>query len=404
MSERVGEVSSALVEAQDGHIVQDLDLIKVHMDQTSRTPLLDKQEEHEHAKTIEAGVLAGEKLALAEARGEPLPLDLELDLRELVREGESSIDHMLRANTRLVKTIAGDYVGKGLDELDLIQEGSLGLLHAIEKYDYTVETARFATYAAYWIRQSMRRALSEQSRTIKLPGQIVEQLLTCYSAANTLRHKLSTEPTIAQIADKTKLKPETVADVLAASQPSVLMSQPTEGDLTIGDLVSDKQSEDVRLTPAQMGLRDEVESVQTVVLTDEERTIVELRFGRKEPLTRKEIAEYFAMSKVTVETIERRALAKMAHPALGLQDRLLEVRKRESWQQEAACKDEDIINFFPRDSKKESRQTALQLCASCPVATECASYAFRNDITAGIWGGLAARERRRRKLEAIETP
>jgi RNA polymerase primary sigma factor len=398
MSESVGEFSVALAEPQRGNVGADLNLYTVYMNQACVTPLLDANKEREIAKTVEVGVLAEEKLAIAEARGEILPLQLRLDLRELRQEGRQAKDHLFEANTRLVAAIAEDYVCRGLAKLDLIQEGNIGLMHAIEMYDYTTKGNRLGTYAAYWIRQAMRKALSDQGRAIRLPLPVVADMLSCKKAADELRQELFQEPTYDDIAERVDMKPDAVENLLTVSRPIFSLSQPADADgkLLIEDRVALKPLKETGLTAEQMLLRDMTEDIGTDVLTADERQILQLRFGRKEPPTRAEIATILSVSEAVVTALEHRALAVLGHPALGLQNTFLDDTKRQDWQEAAACHDQNVLDFFPRGADKKMREAALRVCADCPVKMQCAEYALQNRITVGIWGELIPAERKKR--------
>jgi RNA polymerase primary sigma factor len=276
----------------------------------SKTPLLSADEEVQLAKQIEAGFKAQARLVELE----PGHADAN-DLKAEVRRGKRAQDKLLRANLRLVVSVARKYMGRGLSFLDLVQEGNLGLHRAVEKYDWR-RGFRFSTYAYWWIRQAITRAISEQSRTIRLPIPVIQALTRMYNAARELQGDLQRPPTHAEIADKLGISEEQVRDAFQAARMPISLETPVgeEGDSVLADLVADVVSR---------GPAEEVESeifgaaVSQALedyLTPREAQALRLRFGMDRQGTERTLAEVGAelgISRERVRQLEAEALAKL---------------------------------------------------------------------------------------------
>jgi RNA polymerase primary sigma factor len=290
--------------------VESTEAATLYLRDISKTPLLTADEEVQLAKQIEAGVKAQERLnqlepGHAEAR----------DLQAEVRRGKSAQDRLMRSNLRLVISVARKYMGRGLPFLDLVQEGNLGLHRAVEKFDWR-RGFRFSTYAYWWIRQAITRAISEQSRTIRLPIPVIQALTRMYNAARELQGDLQRPPTHAEIADKLSITEEQVRDAFQAARMPISLETPIgeEGDSVLADLVADI---------AARGPAEEVESevFGTAVsealeeyLTPREAQALRLRFGMDRQGTERTLAEVGAelgISRERVRQLEAEALAKL---------------------------------------------------------------------------------------------
>ncbi|MGE3414243.1 MAG: sigma-70 family RNA polymerase sigma factor, partial [Dehalococcoidia bacterium] len=224
----------------DSAAVVTTDGVRAYLRRIGRVPLLTAAEEVADAQRIEAGVFAAERLRGASASGEHLPHELRRDLRCVVRDGERARNHLLEANLRLVVSLAKRYTGRGMAFLDLIQEGNLGLIRAVEKFDYT-KGYKFSTYATWWIRQAISRAMADQSRTIRIPANVVETLNRLSRSRRGLRLRLGREPTDAELADELGISTERVVQLRQHDRGLVSLDQ-TVGDddsMRLGDLIED---------------------------------------------------------------------------------------------------------------------------------------------------------------------
>lgn len=289
------------------------DAVSRYLRQISSVPLLDHDEMTALARKVEAGKIAQDRLSVM---GEPDP-ELEANLLEIVKTGLIAKRRLVEANLRLVVSIAKNYVGYGLSLMDLIQEGNVGLIHAVERFDYR-KGYRFSTYATWWIRQAILRALGEQARLVKVPPSVVEQAKHIQRTRNALCQRLGREPTTEELAEAAGIAPERVAELEAAAHGTLSLDLPVgEGDSrTLGEfLVDDSEDTPYELTIRRLAQR-QVREVMAL-LTEREREILALRFGLdgSRPMTLEELGEKFHVTRERVRQIEARTLAKLRHPS-----------------------------------------------------------------------------------------
>ena len=257
------------------------DPVRMYLREIGQVPLLVASEEVDLAKRIEAGVFAEERLADLNASGEIETLDAgeKARIRRTVRDGERAKQELTQANLRLVVSIAKRYLGRGMQILDLIQEGNLGLMRAVEKFDYT-KGFKFSTYATWWIRQAVTRAIADQARTIRIPVHMVESMNKVHRHQRQLMQELEREPTIEEIAAKVGLPPTRVRDILLISQDPLSLDSPVgeEDDSFLADFIEDAQA----IAPADAAAQRMLGQALVEALgelNERERQVVRLRFG-----------------------------------------------------------------------------------------------------------------------------
>ena len=290
------------------------DLVRAYLNGIGRTRLLTAVEEVDLAKRIEAGLFAEEKLATVA----DLPPGLRTDLATIATEGRAAKDRLLEANLRLVVSIAKRYTGRGMAFLDLIQEGNLGLIRAVEKFDYA-KGYKFSTYATWWIRQAITRAMADQSRTIRIPVHMVEQVNRMVRARRDLAVTLGREPTVAEVAVAMGVQEFTVIELISFDREPVSLDQTVgeDGESALGDFVV---GVDARQEPAdtvsQGMLRDDVEIV-LATLSQREQAVIRLRFGLDDGRQRTldEVGREFGLSRERIRQIEKVTLLKLRHPS-----------------------------------------------------------------------------------------
>jgi RNA polymerase primary sigma factor len=297
------------------------DLVRVYLREIGRVSLLTAAEEVDLARRVEAGVFAEERLAGAAAAGERLDLRLERDLGTIGDDGARAKRHLIEANLRLVVSIAKRYAGRGLPFLDLIQEGNLGLIRAVEKFDYS-KGYKFSTYASWWIRQAVSRAVADQGRTIRIPVHMVETVNRILRAQRNLAQGLGREPTEDEISEVVDLPPERVAEIRRLAHEPVSLHLPVgeEEGSELGDLIEDSEAPAPVEVAAYSLLHEHVESVLEQ-LGERERAVVRLRYGLAdgEPRTLEEVGRAFGVTRERVRQIEAKSLAKLRHPRLSSQ-------------------------------------------------------------------------------------
>ncbi len=296
------------------------DSTRMYLQEIGEVPLLTAVEEVELAAEIAGGNGAETELADLAASGglEGLERVVLVRLRRRQRTGEMARDRFTRANLRLVVSIAKRHVGRGLPLLDLVQEGNLGLMRAVEKFDPS-KGFKFSTYATWWIRQAVTRAVADQARTIRIPVHMVDAMNRCVRTERELQHELSRKPTIEEIADRAVIDPDKVADLLelARNQDPLSLDSPLgdEQDTNLADLVADVDAEDAALTATRRLLREDILDVLGQ-LDPRERDVVRMRFGLDEdkPATLEEVGRRFGVTRERVRQIESRTMAKLRHP------------------------------------------------------------------------------------------
>jgi RNA polymerase primary sigma factor len=299
-------------EADAGRSVATSDLVRIYLREIGRVPLLTAEDEVELAKSIEAGLFADEKLR----GGFPLQGAEAADFEFLVVEGERAKQRLIEANLRLVVSIAKRYIGRGLVFLDLIQEGNLGLIRAVEKFDYT-RGYKFSTYATWWIRQAITRAIADQARTIRVPVHMVETINKMVRVQRQLHQELGREATPGEIAAEMGIEPDRVADIQRIAQEPVSLQSPIgEEESDLGDFIEDADAVVPIEAAAFIMLQDQLERVLDE-LTKREQRIIQLRFGLTDghPRTLEEVGREFGVTRERIRQIESKTLAKLRHPS-----------------------------------------------------------------------------------------
>ncbi|MEV4499303.1 RNA polymerase sigma factor SigB [Micromonospora arborensis] len=289
------------------------DLVRAYLNGIGRTKLLTAAQEVDLARRIEAGLFADEKLATCT----PVSAELRADLELIVVEGRAAKDHLLEANLRLVVSIAKRYTGRGMAFLDLIQEGNLGLIRAVEKFDYA-KGYKFSTYATWWIRQAITRAMADQARTIRIPVHMVEQVNRMVRARRELAVTLGREPTVAEVARALEIPEIQVIELISYDREPVSLDQAVgdDGESALGDFVA---AVDPRNEPgdaaAQGELRNEV-SIVLATLSQREQAVIRLRFGLDDGRQRTldEVGREFGLSRERIRQIEKVTLLKLRAP------------------------------------------------------------------------------------------
>lgn len=291
------------------------DLFRQYLREIGRIPLLTAAEEVELARRVEAGLFAEEKLSTAR----DLDSRLALDLDRLVVLGRMAKRRLIEANLRLVVSVAKRYVGRGLTMLDLVQEGNLGLIRAVEKFDYA-RGYKFSTYATWWIRQAMSRALADQARTIRVPVHVVELINRVVRVQRRMLQERGYEPTPEEVAAHLDLQPERVSEVLRLAQEPVSLHAPVgeEDDVALGDLIEDGDAASPVESAAFLLLREHLEAVLST-LGERERKVVQLRYGLADgrPRTLEEIGRLFGVTRERIRQIESKTLNKLRDHAFA---------------------------------------------------------------------------------------
>ncbi|MER7893301.1 RNA polymerase sigma factor SigB [Micromonospora sp. NPDC094482] len=289
------------------------DLVRAYLNGIGRTKLLTAAQEVELAKRIEAGLFAEEKLATCT----PVSDELRADLALIVTEGRAAKNHLLEANLRLVVSIAKRYTGRGMAFLDLIQEGNLGLIRAVEKFDYA-KGYKFSTYATWWIRQAITRAMADQARTIRIPVHMVEQVNRMVRARRELSVALGREPTVAEVARALDVPEFQVIELISYDREPVSLDQAVgeDGESALGDFVAAVDPRDEPGDAAANGeLRNEVHIV-LATLSQREQAVIRLRFGLDDGRQRTldEVGREFGLSRERIRQIEKVTLLKLRAP------------------------------------------------------------------------------------------
>ncbi|MEU0024538.1 RNA polymerase sigma factor [Streptomyces sp. NPDC006335] len=291
------------------------DLFRQYLREIGRIPLLTAAEEVELARRVEAGLFAEEKLS----NTPDLDSQLALDLDRLVVLGRMAKRRLIEANLRLVVSVAKRYVGRGLTMLDLVQEGNLGLIRAVEKFDYA-RGYKFSTYATWWIRQAMSRALADQARTIRVPVHVVELINRVVRVQRRMLQERGYEPTPEEVAAHLDLAPERVSEVLRLAQEPVSLHAPVgeEDDVALGDLIEDGDAASPVESAAFLLLREHLEAVLST-LGERERKVVQLRYGLADgrPRTLEEIGRIFGVTRERIRQIESKTLNKLRDHAFA---------------------------------------------------------------------------------------
>ena len=290
------------------------DPVKDYLKQIGKVPLLNAEQEVELAKRIEAGLFAEEKLA--EGR-RSLSTDARIDLEWIAEDGTRAMDHLLEANLRLVVSLAKRYTGRGMLFLDLIQEGNLGLIRAVEKFDYT-KGYKFSTYATWWIRQAITRAMADQARTIRIPVHMVEVINKLARVQRQMLQDLGREPTPDELAVELDMTPEKVIEVQKYGREPISLHTPLgeDGDSEFGDLIEDSEAIQPGEAVSFTLLQEQLHSVLDT-LSEREAGVVSMRFGLTDgqPKTLDEIGKVYGVTRERIRQIESKTMSKLRHPS-----------------------------------------------------------------------------------------
>jgi RNA polymerase primary sigma factor len=290
------------------------DPVRMYLKEIGKVPLLTAEEEVDLAKRIEAGLFASEKIATTTKK---VPDKLRKELEAIERDGQIAKRKLVEANLRLVVSIAKRYVGRGMLFLDLIQEGNLGLIRAVEKFDYT-KGYKFSTYATWWIRQAITRAIADQARTIRIPVHMVETINKLIRIQRQLLQDLGREPTPEEIAHEMDLTPDKVREILKVSQEPVSLETPIgeEEDSHLGDFIEDSDAVVPIDAASFILLQEQLDSVLHT-LSEREKKVIQLRFGLTDghPRTLEEVGREFGVTRERIRQIESKTLSKLRHPS-----------------------------------------------------------------------------------------
>jgi RNA polymerase primary sigma factor len=290
------------------------DLVKDYLKQIGRVRLLTAGQEVELAKRIEAGLFAGHKLA---AGRQDLSAEARTDLEQVTEDGRTARDHLVEANLRLVVSLARRYTGRGMLFLDLIQEGNLGLIRAVEKFDYA-RGYKFSTYATWWIRQAITRAMADQARTIRLPVHLVEAIGRLARVQRQMLQDLGREPTPDELAVELDMTPEKVIEVQKYGREPISLHTPLgeDGDSELGDLIEDSEAIQPGEAVGFILLQEQLQSVLGM-LSEREAGVVSMRFGLTDgqPKTLDEIGKVYGVTRERIRQIESKIMSKLRHPS-----------------------------------------------------------------------------------------
>ncbi|TWH19059.1 RNA polymerase primary sigma factor [Prauserella rugosa] len=312
------EESEALRQARkDAELTASADSVRAYLKQIGKVALLNAEEEVELAKRIEAGLYAAERMRVIEEKGEKLTTQMRRDLKWIIRDGERAKSHLLEANLRLVVSLAKRYTGRGMAFLDLIQEGNLGLIRAVEKFDYT-KGFKFSTYATWWIRQAITRAMADQARTIRIPVHMVEVINKLGRIQRELLQDLGREPTPEELAKEMDISPEKVLEIQQYAREPISLDQTIgdEGDSQLGDFIEDSEAVVAVDAVSFTLLQDQLQSVLQT-LSEREAGVVRLRFGLTDgqPRTLDEIGQVYGVTRERIRQIESKTMSKLRHPS-----------------------------------------------------------------------------------------
>jgi RNA polymerase primary sigma factor len=289
------------------------DPVKDYLKQIGKVPLLNAEQEVELAKRIEAGLFAEEKLA----ESHRMNTDQRIDLEWIAEDGRRAKNHLLEANLRLVVSLAKRYTGRGMLFLDLIQEGNLGLIRAVEKFDYT-KGYKFSTYATWWIRQAITRAMADQARTIRIPVHMVEVINKLARVQRQMLQDLGREPTPEELAVELDMTPEKVVEVQKYGREPISLHTPLgeDGDSEFGDLIEDSEAIQPGEAVSFTLLQEQLHSVLDT-LSEREAGVVSMRFGLTDgqPKTLDEIGKVYGVTRERIRQIESKTMSKLRHPS-----------------------------------------------------------------------------------------
>jgi len=312
------EESEALRQARkDAELAVSTDSVRAYLKQIGKVALLSAEQEVELAKRIEAGLYAAERLRRSHDATEKPSSQLSWDLRWIVRDGERAMNHLLEANLRLVVSVAKRYTGRGMPFLDLIQEGNLGLIRAVEKFDYT-KGYKFSTYATWWIRQAISRAMADQARTIRIPVHMTEVINKLGRIQRDLLQDLGRDPTPEELATQMDTTPEKVLEIRQYAREPISLDQTIgeDSDSRLGEFIEDSQAVIAVDAVSFTLLQNELRCVLGT-LSEREASVVRLRFGLVDgrPHTLDEISHVHGVTRERIRQIEIKTMAKLRQPA-----------------------------------------------------------------------------------------
>ena len=293
------------------------DPVRMYLKEIGKVPLLSPDEEIDLAQAMGAGAEAKEQMEELESSGEEIPAEVRTELEKAIKKGERAKQRLAEANLRLVVSIAKRYVGRGMQFLDLIQEGNLGLIKAVEKFDYT-KGYKFSTYATWWIRQAITRAIADQARTIRIPVHMVETINKVIRVSRQLLQELGHDPTPEEIADEMNMPVDRVREILKIAQEPVSLETPIgeEEDSHLGDFIPDEDASEPAEAASFTLLKEQLVDVLST-LTPREEKVLKLRFGIEDGRTRtlEEVGKEFNVTRERIRQIEAKALRKLRHPS-----------------------------------------------------------------------------------------
>jgi RNA polymerase primary sigma factor len=312
------EESEALRQARkDAELTASADSVRAYLKQIGKVALLNAEEEVDLAKRIEAGLYAAERLRQVDEENQKVSPQMRRDLNWIVRDGERAKNHLLEANLRLVVSLAKRYTGRGMAFLDLIQEGNLGLIRAVEKFDYT-KGYKFSTYATWWIRQAITRAMADQARTIRIPVHMVEVINKLGRIQRELLQDLGREPTPEELAKEMDITPDKVLEIQQYAREPISLDQTIgdEGDSQLGDFIEDSEAVVAVDAVSFTLMQDQLTSVLQT-LSEREAGVVRLRFGLTDgqPRTLDEIGQVYGVTRERIRQIESKTMSKLRHPS-----------------------------------------------------------------------------------------
>ncbi|MCW2726425.1 MAG: sigB, partial [Frankiales bacterium] len=289
-----------------------IDLVKAYLREIGRVALLTAEMEVDLAKRIEAGLFAAEKLRSHNDGEVKIAVAMRRDLAEIVRDGDRAKRHLLEANLRLVVSLAKRYQGRGLDLLDLVQEGNLGLVRAVEKFDYA-KGYKFSTYATWWIRQALQRALADQGRTIRVPVHMAELITKVTRTRRDLTQTLGREPTSEELGEPLGMTAEKVEEILRYGRDTLSLQAPVgDDDAVLGDFITDTDSVDPQMAVETQMLQGQL-SEMLESLPERSATVMRMRFGLVDgrPRTLDEVGRHLGLTRERIRQIERDTLAEI---------------------------------------------------------------------------------------------
>ena len=293
------------------------DPVRMYLKEIGKVPLLSPDEEIDLAQAMGAGAEAKEQMEELESSGEEIPAEVRTELEKAIKKGERAKQRLAEANLRLVVSIAKRYVGRGMQFLDLIQEGNLGLIKAVEKFDYT-KGYKFSTYATWWIRQAITRAIADQARTIRIPVHMVETINKVKKVSSQLLHANGREPSAEEVAEELDMPVDKVREIMRVAQEPVSLETPIgeEEDSHLGDFIPDDDAPAPADAASHTLLKETLSSVLDS-LTPREEKVLRLRFGLEDGRSRtlEEVGKEFNVTRERIRQIEAKALRKLRHPS-----------------------------------------------------------------------------------------